>query len=190
MLISDKYWEIKDAENKGRGLFAKKNILQGVLIGDYVGKVIRPEDAVVDEENFYLMYYHDRAVISPDLDKPGVHVLNNSCKPNCWFYIYEGHTLAFSMRKIKKGEELTIPYLLPPINKFCNPCPHVCKCGSRECTGTMHLSKDKYSAWRSLTEKQSMETKKERIKYGENLKILLSYPKIPISYINKVKEIL
>ncbi len=190
MLFSDRYWEIAETKNKGRGLFVKGNVLQGVVIGDYIGKVIRPEDAVVDEENFYLIYYHNRAVISPDLDKPGVHVLNHSCKPNCWLYIYKGHTLVFSMRKIKRGEELTIPYLLPPIDKFCNPCPHVCKCSNKECTGTMHLSKDKYKAWRGLTERQSKETKRERIKYGESLRILLIYPKIPQSYINSIKEIL
>lgn len=190
MLFSDRYWEITETKNKGKGLFVKGNVLQGVVIGDYIGKVIRPEDAVVDEENFYLIYYHNRAVISPDLDKPGVHVLNHSCKPNCWLYIYKGHTLVFSMRKIKRGEELTIPYLLPPIDKFCNPCPHVCKCSNKECTGTMHLSKEKYKAWRELTERQSKETKRERIKYGENLRILLIYPKIPQSYINSIKEIL
>ena len=192
ILISDKYWEIRKTKNKGRGLFAKGDISKATVIGDYVGKVMRPEDAIINEENFYLMYYHDRAVILPDLRKTGVHVLNHSCNPNCWLYIYKGHTLAFAFKEILKGAELTIPYLLPPLNnKFCDPCSHICHCGSLSCTKTMHLPKDKYKAWRGLTESQSKETKRERIKYGEDLAILSNYPKkIPQSYIKEVEGIL
>src|ERR1035437_4362700 len=138
ILLLDKYWEIKNTKNKGRGIFAKIDIPQGLIIGDYIGKVIHPKDAVVDEENFYLMYYHDTAAISPDLKQPGIHLLNHSCVPNAWLYIYKGHTLAFALKKISKGEELTIPYLLSPIDEFCAPCLHVCKCGDLQCTGTMH----------------------------------------------------
>jgi SET domain-containing protein len=112
ILLPSKYWEIKDTKNKGRGLFAKMDIPKGLIIGDYLGKVIHPKDAVVDEENFYLMYYHDTAAIVPDLAKDGVHLLNHACIPNSFLYTYKGHTLAFTLKKILKGEELTIPYLL------------------------------------------------------------------------------
>lgn len=190
ILLSNEYWEIRNAKSKGRGIFAKKDISKGKVIGDYIGKVLRPEEAIVDEENFYLMYYHDRAVISPDLEKPGVYLLNHSCVPNCSFYIYKGHTLAFALRKILKGEELTISYLLPPIDKFCNPCPHVCRCGSSHCTGTMHLSEDKYKKWRKITDKQSKETKRERIRYGKDLSLLLDYPKkVSEEYISEINKI-
>ncbi len=190
ILLPDEFWEIKSTKNKGRGIFARKNISEGTVIGDYVGKIMRPEEAIVDENNLYLMYYHDRAVVSPDLENPGVHLLNNSCDPNSWIYIYKGHTLAFARRKIAKGEELTIPYLLPPVNQFCNPCLHVCRCGNLNCTGTMHTSKEKYDKWRKLTDKQSMETKRERIRYGKELKILSDYPKlISQSYIEEANKI-
>lgn len=190
MILPDKYWEIRNTKNKGRGLFAKKEISMGMVVGDYLGIVLRPEEVVIDEENFYLMYYHDRAVISPDFEKPGVHLLNNSCIPNCFLYIYKGHTLAFVLRKILSGEELTIPYLLPPIDKFCNPCSHVCHCGNLECIGTMHLSKKKYNAWRKLTQKQSKETKRERIRYGKDLLMLSDYPKkISEDYIKEVMRL-
>lgn len=191
ILLSNDFWEIRKVKGKGRGIFALKNIPKGIIIGDYIGKVLHPRDVVIDERNFYTMYYHDHAVISPDLKKSGVHLLNHSCKPNCWLYIYKGHTLAFAIRNIKKGEELTIPYLLPPIGKFCNPCPHICHCGNKKCTGTMHLSKEKYDLWRKITGRQSKETKRERIRYGKDLSSLLSYPKnIPEDYIKKIKEVL
>ena len=190
LLLSDRYWEIRNTKRKGRGLFAKNNILKGTVIGDYVGKVLRPEDAIIDEENFYLMYYHDHAVISPDLKKPGAHLLNHSCIPNCFLYIHKGHTLAFALRKILKGEELTIPYLLPPKDKFCNPCVHICKCENLRCLGTMHLSKEKYDKWRTFTDAQTKETKRERVSFGKELPLLSSYPKkISEEYIGEINKL-
>lgn len=190
-LIPKVYWEIRKTRRKGQGVFALKDISGGLVIGDYIGKILRPEEAIVDEDNFYLMYYHDRAVISPDLKKIGPHLINHSCVPNCFLYIYKGHTLAFVLRKIAKGEELTTIYLLPPIDKYCNPCAHVCRCENLNCKRTMHMSKDKYNYWRKITDRQSKETKKEKISYGKDLAILTDYPKIiPEEYINKIKEIL
>ena len=187
ILLPEKYWEIKNTKDKGRGLFAKKDISKSTIIGDYIGKVIHPRDAIVDEENFYLMYYHDTAAIVPDLQKPGVHLLNHACVPNCMFYVYKGHTLAFALRKISKGEELTIPYLLAPRDKFCEPCLHVCRCENLLCLGTMHLSKDKYDKWRKFSSAQAKETKRERVRYGKDLPRLASYPeKISGGYIRRI----
>lgn len=189
-LIPPDYFEIKKIKGKGNGVFALKDIPAGIVIGDYTGKILRPEEALVDEKNFYLMYYHDRAVISPDLKKVGVHLINHSCFPNSSLLVYKGHTLAFSFKKISKGEELTILYMLPPIDKYCDPCLHVCNCGDLNCSKTMHMSKDKYKYWRKITEKQSKETKKERIRYGQDLPILTSYPnRIPKDYIRKVGKL-
>jgi len=190
ILLNSDCWEIKETKHKGRGIFAKKSISKGTIIGDYLGKVIHPRDAVIDEENFYLMYYHDKAAIVPNLEKPGVHLLNHACIPNAWLYTYKGHTLAFALKEISKGEEITIPYLLSPIDDFCNPCLHVCKCGNLQCTGTMHLSKEKYVKWQILNDKWSAKTKKIRIKYGKELPQLTRYPKtISPTYINKVNRL-
>jgi hypothetical protein len=190
ILLSSKYWEIKNTRNKGRGLFAKMDIPKGLIIGDYIGKVIHPKDAIVDEENFYLMYYHNTAAIAPDLEKPGVHLLNHACIPNSFLYTYKGHTLAFTLRKIAKGEELTIPYLLSPKDDFCKPCLHICKCGNLKCTKTMHLSKEQYVKWRALNGKWANKTKRERIRYGKQLPMLSSYPKtITPEYIKEITQL-
>jgi SET domain-containing protein len=189
-LLSDEYWEIKNTKKKGRGLFAKRDIPKGRVIGDYIGKIIHPRDAIIDEENFYLMYYHDQAVISPDLRKPGVHLLNHSCVPNAWLYTYKGHTLAFALKKIAKGEELTIPYLLSPKDDFCKPCLHICKCENLQCSKTMHLSKGRYAKWKEFNNKWAKKTKRERIRYGKTLPRLLSYPKtISEDYIREINQL-
>jgi hypothetical protein len=190
ILLSNDYWEIKETKKKGRGLFAKKDIAKGTIIGDYIGKVIHPRNVVVDEENFYLMYYHNHAVIAPDLEKPGIYLLNHACAPNAFLYTYKGHTLVFALRKISKNEELTIPYLLSPKDSFCKPCPHLCKCEGQQCSKTMHLSKGEYDKWRKFNEKWAMKTKRERIRYGKDLPLLSSYPNtIPKNYIRGVNRL-
>lgn len=189
-MLFNEYWETRITKNKGKGLFAKKDILKGAIIGDYLGIILRPEDAIIDEENFYLMYYTDRAVISPNLKKPGVHLINHSCVPNCFLYIYKGHTLAFALSDIKKGAELTIPYLLPPKDKFCNPCLHVCNCGNLKCAKTMHLSKNIYDKWKKFSEIEAQKTKMGKITYGKELPMLSNYPKkITQDYIREINKI-
>lgn len=172
-------WEIKQTEKKGKGVFAKKDILPGEIIGDYIGKVIKTaeEDTVETDEGLYLMYYHDRASLYPvDIKAPGIHLLNHSCAPNCWMYTYHGHTLFFAIRHIFAGEELTVSYLIGP-NPDCKPCTHICHCQSVNCTQSMHLTPKRFEEWNAVNIKQMEKTKRKRIRFGKVLPKLESYPK-------------
>jgi hypothetical protein len=158
------------------------------VIGDYLGIVVRNIDFDFEKEpeNQYLMYYHDRASIIPeDISRPGVHCINHSCEPNCWIYPYYGHTLFVAIRDINKGEELTISYLLAPKGESCKiTCPHICKCESKNCTGFMHVSEEKFKLWKQWSEKQARKTPRKRIAYGKPLKKLDDYPEqLPVSLI-------
>ncbi len=190
MIFLDRmYWEVRTTKNKGKGIFAKKTIYKGVVIGDYIGKVLRTRDVDLKKmgDNLYLMYYHDQASIYPNLNKVGIHLINHSCVPNCWIYTLHGHTIFFALRDIEVGDELTISYLLPPKSKLCNPCSHICFCGNATCNGTFHLSEIKFKKWRNFQEKREKKDKRAKIKYGSELKLLLNYPKrIPESYIKTV----
>ncbi|MEN9328002.1 MAG: hypothetical protein RI947_810 [Candidatus Parcubacteria bacterium] len=177
-LIPEDYWEIKQTPEKGRGVFAKKNIDAGTVIGDYLGTVLKTSEVDFNEldKHLYLLYYHDQASVYPDITAPGVHLFNHSCAPNCWMYIYKGHTLFFALRQIFSGEELTVSYLLAPQSGYCRSCTHICTCGHMFCTGTMHLSEQRYEAWNTFREKEETRTKKARITYGKMLTPLSSYP--------------
>lgn len=182
-LLKDNFWEIKKTKEKGRGVFCKKEINAGTVVGDYLGKIINIADYDLnkDKEGLYLMYFTDQASIYPDLTKPGTHLLNHSCAPNCWIYLYCGHTLFFALRDIMPREELSISYLLDPNDGGCINCPHICKCGSKNCTGTMHLPKDKYKLWQTFQNKERRKTRRTKSVFGQNLPPLSSYPKtIPI----------
>lgn len=179
-LLKDTFWQIKKTKEKGYGVFAKGQIKAGTIIGDYLGKVVdmTQYDLDDDKKGLYLMYFSDEASIYPNLKKPGIHLMNHSCSPNCWIYIYCGHTLFFSLRDIEPGEELTISYLLSPNDETCTPCTHTCKCGSKNCKGTMHLSKDKYEKWQKFQNEQKNKTLCAKFVFGKNLPKLTSYPKI------------
>lgn len=179
-LLADDYWQVKKTKEKGYGVFAKKEINAGTIIGDYLGKIIKTAeyDLDKDKEGLYLMYFTDEACIYPNLKKPGIHLLNHSCAPNCWIYTYCGHTLFFALRNIEPCEELTISYLLSPKDETCKNCPHNCKCGSKFCTGTMHLAKDKYEKWQKFQNVMKKKTKAPKVVFGNTLPRLASYPKI------------
>jgi hypothetical protein len=183
IFLPNEFWEIKETANRGQGIFAKRKINAGTIIGDYLGKVIKTAeyDLDKDKEGLFLMYLTDQACIYPNLKKPGIHLLNHSCSPNCWIYTYQGHTLFFALRNIEPKEELTISYLLSPKDD-CSPCTHNCKCESKFCTGTMHLSKVKYEKWQKFQNLENKKTKTSRVVFGKNLPKLSSYPKtIPIT---------
>jgi hypothetical protein len=179
-LIKDDFWEIKKTKEKGLGIFVKKEIKAGTIISDYLGKVINitEYDLAEDKKGLYLMYLTDQASIYPDLTKPGPHLINHSCAPNCWVYIYRGHTLFFALRKIEVDEELTISYLLSPKDETCDPCTHNCKCSSKFCSGTMHLPKDKYKRWQKFQDTEKRKTKITKFVFGKNLEKLHFYPKM------------
>jgi len=180
ILLEQQYWEVKKTKELGLGVFAKKEIKAGTVIGDYLGKVIKTAQYDLDRDKIglYLMYFTDTASIYPNLKKPGIHLLNHACTPNCCIYTYCGHTLFFALRKIKPSEELTIPYLLSPKDETCNPCTHNCKCSSKLCTGTMHMSRDKYEKWQKFQNEEKKKTRKPKVVFGKNLPKLSSYPKI------------
>lgn len=177
--LADDQWEMKKVPKKGRGIFTKVDITAGQIIGDYLGKVVHPDDeeTIQDESNFYLMWYHERASVFPDLKKPGIHLLNHSCTPNVWMYTYRGHTLFFALRKIFKEEELLVNYLLSPLDENCKPCQHMCHCGTIICPQTMHLTERKYELWNAFHDKEMEETKPMRIRYNHMLPPLPEYPK-------------
>lgn len=177
VLLPETSWEIKTTSQKGRGIFTKKGVKPGTVIGDYIGKVLRTaEEDTSEKDGLYLMYYHDYASILPeDVTAPGIHLLNHSCAPNCWIYTYQGHTLFFTLRKIFPGEELTASYLLSP-DKDCEPCAHVCRCGHSFCTQTMHQTQERFERWDLFMNAEAKKTKRKRIHYGKTLPLLPSYP--------------
>lgn len=116
----------------------------------------------------------------------GVHFMNHSCSNNCDVYPYKGHLIFFALRKIFKGEELSINYWLYAPDEDETTCNlHACYCNSRICTGTMHYAGDNFASWEKFVKlKFGALYDKLPGKYGDLFPPLKSYP----HYIEPDKE--
>jgi len=178
-LIPRDWYVVKNVKKKGRGVFATRDIEAGTVIGDYIGTIMDPNDENESKNGLYTMGVGDKYDILGDPKIEGVHYINHSCSNNCDAYPYQGHILFFALRKIFKGEELSINYWLyaPDENETtCNM--HACYCGSTICTGTMHSACITAPAWEKLVKKQfGSYYQKIPGKYGDQLAPLKKYPR-------------
>jgi uncharacterized protein len=185
LLLPEDTWEMRgrafstnDAGKRNRGIFATQPIRAGAVVGDYLGLLIpnEKEDEYETSNDLYLMYYDERVSIWPDPTQPGVHIVNHSCEPNAGITTYRGHSLYFALRTIHPGEELTVSYLLGPIDDECAPCLHACWCRARSCTGTMHLPIDRYVAWSRFDDRERTRTRADPVAAYQMLQPLDRYP--------------
>lgn len=136
-LLDSSFWELSVTANKGRGIFAAKDIRPGTIIGDYLGKIIHPEEEdEASQGGLYAMSWHDEVAFLPvDLQSTDLHCLNHSCASNCGIYPYKGHILYAALRHIFAGEELLVNYMIMPIPENNNS--YLCHCNEEFCKGTM-----------------------------------------------------
>lgn len=180
-LITDTSYIIKKIKGRGRGVFATRDIDVGTVIGDYLGTIMRPKDTDEKKNGLYDMAGGDRYDILGDPRVPGIHLINHSCAENCEVYPYKGHLLYFALRKIFKGEELTVNYdLYAPDEKETTCDMHACFCGSKICTGTMHRGLSSMDeAWEKLKKKKFGPFYRNKVpgEYGGLLHPLKKYPR-------------
>ena len=181
-LLDSSYYEIRKTKQKGRGVFARKEIPAGTIIGDYVGILIRDEKAEILEKKYknacYSMDYNDNglSIFPVNVKADGIHLINHSCAANCDAYFYYGHTLYFALRRIFPGEELTIDYGFDTASDNKKEFLHPCFCGSPFCRGTMYTSDARLRRYGAF---YRAETKGQRFKTypaGTILPLLEKYP--------------
>lgn len=122
------------------GVYAGENIPKGRKIIEYTGeKISRRETKKRAEREFnYLFTLDSYWTIDGSSGGSGAEYINHCCDPNVESRIVRNHILYFSLRDIKKGEELTIDYRFgADVEK------HTCKCGAGGCRGTINLHKEK-----------------------------------------------
>ena len=148
-IIPASYWQVKRIKNKGRGIFAKKEINPGTVIGDYLGVIISERrEREENEKSFYAMHCTDKLIVLPDPKEVGIHLINHSCAPNCAMHSYQGHVIYFALRQIFPGEELTVNYLYDASLCEAARCTeHVCRCGVPICRGSLHTPTQVIKTW-------------------------------------------
>jgi hypothetical protein len=177
-LIPRAWYCIKKSKQKGRGVFALRDIKPGTIIGDYLGTIVNPEKENEKRNGLYTMVAGMKYDILANPKKEGIHLINHSCSNNCDIYPYRGHVLYFASRNIFKGEEITVDYwLYAPGEEKTNCTMHACYCESKNCTGTMHHSLAEYEPLIKIWKKNFGKSYNAMPgPYGTELNPLLRYP--------------
>ena len=114
----------------GRGVFARRGIGGGEIIGEVLGHILPTEP----EDPHYCMELPSGRVLEP---APPLRFVNHGCDPNCelfyWFdedgSLQEDRLWLQTIRPIRAGEELLIDYCWPASAAI------PCRCGSPACRG-------------------------------------------------------
>ena len=146
-------WRVKKSIIHGNGVVAAKNINKNKKIIQYIGeKITKSEGDKRSEQRIkkYLNSNKTGSVYIFELNKKydidgtpkynKARYINHSCDPNCEVEIIKNEIWICSIKKIRKGDELTYDYGYEfDKDDFRD---HVCKCGSKNCIGFIISSDD------------------------------------------------
>ena len=137
----------------GNGVFALEDIKQGARIIQYKGTLRTHEDVDADEGgdvesgHTFLFTLNDEYVIDGARKGNDARWINHSCDPNCEALIEEAEgddrtadkVVIEALRNIKTGEELTYNYGITLAERHTPRLKKIweCRCGAKNCTGTM-----------------------------------------------------
>ncbi len=137
----------------GNGMFAVAPIKKGERLIEYRGElrthaqVDADEGGDVESGHTFLFTLNDEYVIDGARGGNSARWINHSCDPNCEALIEEAEgddrtkdkVFIEAIRAIKPGEELTYNYGITLAERHTPRLKKIwaCRCGSKNCTGTM-----------------------------------------------------
>ena len=150
-------WKVKKSKVHGSGVFATSDIPKGRRVIEYIGDKIKKSEGDKRSENRIKRFLNSKTTGSVyifelnkmyDIDGSPLYnkarYINHSCNPNCEVEIMDGHIWIVSLRKIKKGSELSYDYGYSFEKEDYQD--HLCKCGSKNCIGFI-ISSDEWTKY-------------------------------------------
>ncbi|MCH8474824.1 MAG: SET domain-containing protein-lysine N-methyltransferase [Opitutales bacterium] len=135
--------EVRDSPIHGSGVFARRDIEEGERLLQYIGEKITKAESnrrgLAQEEKskstsegaVYIFELNKRYDLDGNVPENTARLVNHCCDNNCDAVNVRGKIYFEAIRKIKKGEELSIDYGYD-ISHFMD---HPCRCGSPKCVG-------------------------------------------------------
>ena len=170
--IKSPYAKIKKSGIHHLGVFAVKDIPKKTRIIEYVGKKITKEraDKIYDESfakheknknygSVYIFELNKKHDVDGNVYWNPAKYINHSCNPNCETDIINDKIWIISIKKIKKGEEITYNYGYD-IDDYKN---HSCNCGSKKCVGYI-VNDEQWPKLRKLLKKEKIKNHKKSSK--------------------------
>lgn len=138
--------EVRNSKIHGRGVYAVKPIKKGARIMEYVGERISHAESnrrfwekdADDGHTFFFVVNH-KTVIDGTHGGNDARFINHRCLPNCETVTEGNQIFIDAIRDIKPGEELGYDYQLT-WDSDDDPeelALYACRCGSKNCRGTM-----------------------------------------------------
>ena len=154
-----KIYKIKKSKIDNRGLYAATNIKKDAKIIEYKGKIITVKETETNpkfdnDKAIYLFNLNKRYDLDGDFKYNTARLINHSCDPNCEVDGAGLKLWIYSLRDIKKNEELTYDYGFS-FDKDYKDFP--CRCGTKKCVGYIVNSQ---SRWRVIKAKKKKSTNK------------------------------
>ena len=119
--------QIKKSGIEGMGVFATMDFKKGDLVYSFQkGKIVGVADIqnILEQEKRYLDKIGDDEF---EIIEPPARYVNHSCDPN----VSEKERVAYALRDVQNGEEITIDYdKIAYLEK-----PFECHCGFKNCRG-------------------------------------------------------
>ncbi len=131
----------------GRGAFALQTIPKGTRLVEYKGQIIDwdavnrlyPDDETEGQNHTFLFEIDEERVIDANVGGNSARWINHSCTPNCEA-VGEGDRIFIeSIKTIRPGQELAYDYniQLPERHTPAVKQRYMCRCGTRNCRGTI-----------------------------------------------------
>ena len=125
--------EAKKSRIEGLGAFAMRKIPAKKKIGNLGGEIINLKEArkrAMQTKRIAMVEFGDGRALDASVNSNELRYINHSCSPNTFMRVCYGRVEFYSLKPIKKGEELTCNY---------GPTHHdgklKCSCGSPNCKG-------------------------------------------------------
>ncbi|MGC9950667.1 MAG: SET domain-containing protein-lysine N-methyltransferase [Bryobacteraceae bacterium] len=121
----------------GWGVYAGERIPAGHKVIEYTGERISRRETRRRGlgPRTYLFTLDNYWTLDGAVGGSGAELINHSCTPNLYSWVFKGHILYMSKRDIRRGEELTVDY------HFSDKIDAVpCRCGSAHCRGTINIT--------------------------------------------------
>lgn len=145
--------EVRRSGIHGRGIFAAIDLAPGQRIIEYKGRRITHAQAdtlyddSLDTGHTFLFTLNDKYIVDANQQGNSARWINHSCAPNCEAMIHvdihgdekRDKVYIEAIKPIKAGQELTYNYGIVLEVPHTRRMKEVwaCRCGARNCTGTM-----------------------------------------------------
>jgi len=145
--------EIRDIPPKGKGVFAKVDLLANEVIFEVIGDVVTADqmgNISNPKYNDYLQISKDAYIgLSGDIDD----FVNHSCNPNCALRIVGNRALLHTLYVVKAGREITFDYSVTS-SETTDQWAMKCNCGAFACrdiiSGYQYLNDTEKKCYESL----------------------------------------